>query len=92
MSFDNICPMSFQDLIEDAGYTCCPYTGRGMNKECLGVCIDDNKLGKFLADVIDESSEDLEEKSEIAKAIRVMQTDSMGKGIIVYFPGVEFEG
>jgi len=86
---------ALQQLFDEAEIETRSYSGRSMyGKECLAV--DLNKgLGDFIADVLYAMQEPArrrgEAHDEIAEAFRGMVTDSMGRGIIVYFPGVPFE-
>jgi len=84
---------ALQQLFDEAEIETRSYSGRSMyGKECLAV--DLNKgLGDFIADVLYAMQSQLggEAHDEIAEAFRGMATDSMGRGIIVYFPGVPFE-
>lgn len=85
-----------QELIElsdgDEGRTCRSYSGRGMmGKQCLGVDVD-NVFG-FIANLIEDLGEqncNVAFHQELADELREMQTDSMGKGKIVYFPALRF--
>lgn len=84
-----------QMMLDEAGIETRSYSGRGMyGKECLGADIDRGGLGSFMADVIMgmEAHVAAENREEIAEAFRSMSTDSMGLGMIVYFPGVPYEG
>lgn len=64
------------------------YSGRRIyGKTCLGVETSD--LGELFAAVL-ESVEGDDDTREIQEAFRQMATDSMGRGTIVYFPGVPF--
>jgi hypothetical protein len=71
------------------------YSGRGMfGKSCLGFDLNCGiGMGRFLSTLI-ESTLGLSQDSidEIAEQIESIQTDHMGLGMIVYFPGVEFYG
>lgn len=85
-----------QQNLEDAGCEPYAYSGRAMyGKECVAVDID-GSIGNFFADFLTEmgetlSGEELEEAVlESARAFRGMQTDSMGRGLVLYFPNVEF--
>lgn len=65
------------------------YSGRGMyGRECLGVDVGRGELGELLAVVVENVEED--DRYEVAQVLRGMATDSMGLGMIVYFPGVPF--
>ena len=82
-----------QMMLDEAGIKTRSYSGRGMyGKYCLSVNVDD--LGKFIADVVSgmQSQVGGENIDEITKAFRRMSTDSMGRGMVVYFPNVPFEG
>lgn len=82
-----------QKLLEDAGYTTCSYSGRGMyGKKCLGVTIKNGGYGNFMADMIESvcSLDDSGEINEISQATRSMRSDSMGLDEIVYFKDVEY--
>jgi hypothetical protein len=62
-------------------------------KTCLAVDLgEDQTLGDFIADVIEGVAPVAtgHELSEVAEAFRGMKTDSMGRGIVVYFPGVPY--
>lgn len=71
------------------------YSGRGMyGKKCVGVTC--GSAMKLAAAVMEECAglvgdEDFD-MSEIADDFRRASTDSMGRDMIVYFPGVEWEG
>jgi hypothetical protein len=89
-----------QQLFDEAGYGTRSYSGRGMGgKECLGVVLNQGQsLGSLFGDVIEtintfyiEAGNDGDlSVSDVADAFDSMQTDSMGKGTIVYFPGYEY--
>lgn len=81
-----------QELLESAEVGFRSYSGRGMGgKECLGVTIrSPHGLGEFISDVIQGLEFLGEETSDVADAFRTMVTDSMGLGMIVYFPDVPF--
>lgn len=90
-----------QKILERAGYTTRAYSGRGMyGAKCLGVPTDES-LGGVIANIIECMEDPLlaafekvgqcEELQEVANAVRRVQTDSLGRGIIVYFPGIEHE-
>lgn len=78
------------------------YSGRGMfGKECLGIEVDN--LGSFMADImeaiIDTSEVDgdhtqvkvyVEAMEALADAFRNMRTDSLGMGMIIYFPNIPY--
>jgi hypothetical protein len=75
-------PITLIRAIENAGYEARSYTGRGMyGRQCVGVEIDRHgsefMLGVRLGLTLGEDAEDLSPVS-----------DSMGLGLIVYFPKV----
>lgn len=78
-----------QDIIKDT-YKVTEYSGRGMfGKTCLGVQIEGmNKLGSLLATIIGKIDDS--NRVAVVEEICSITTDSLGKGIIVYFPRVEF--
>src|ERR1019366_838709 len=84
----------FQGLIEEAGYETRSYSGRGMyGKTCLGVDLEGGNLGRLLGDLVEmtATSDAPGDAVEIvAEGLRSMQTDSMGRGMIVYFEEVAY--
>lgn len=80
-----------QRILSDV-YDCRAYSGRGMNgKKCLGVDIGTDSIGAAMAEIFFRlRSRDEETHDGVANAFRLMRTDSLGQGTIVYFPGVEF--
>lgn len=88
----------FQQLLEEAGLETRSYSGRAMyGKTCLAVDLDGGTLGPFVADVIEALQTQVGGEimstngDDISEAFRSMKTDSMGRGSVVYFPGVPFE-
>jgi hypothetical protein len=105
MEFEgNMSKNCLQEILESAGYSVQSYSGRGMyGKNCLGV--DVSNLGKLFADVLKEldllgenGGGELEDDSQaaaiedLATAFEEMRTDSLGRGMIVYFPEIDFDG
>lgn len=84
--------MNLQQLIEEAGYETRSYSGRGMyGKECLGVCTENVNVIAFIYDIMETSfDQDRADLEEDIMQIREAKTDSMGKGMIVYFPNVPY--
>lgn len=90
-----------QTVIENAGHDCRSYSGRGMyGKYCLGVVV--SNIGEFFSNVADmlvqRACEDGENHGTVANevddavsALRRMKTDSMGRDMIVYFPGITYD-
>jgi len=84
---------ALQQLFDEADIETRSYSGRSMyGKECLAVDLDKG-LGDFIAKILYAMQSQLggEAHDEIAEAFRGMTTDQMGRGVIVYFPGVPFE-
>lgn len=83
---------TFQVALEDLEYKTFSYSGRRMNgKQCLAVSLDGDV--KFLcADLLDYviDNPDLFDFVEFSDAIRSMETDSLGKGLVAYFPAFEY--
>lgn len=81
-----------QQILEAAGYVTRPYSGRGMSgRECLSITlVNGDQMGRFFADVMEEVRDEYE--GHVADAFRKMRSESLGKGVVVYFPGVEFKG
>lgn len=70
--------MTTQQKLENAGISTRSYSGRGMyGAECLAA------VARTAQDVYAELS---------AREIRAARTDSMGLDVVVYWPGVAFEG
>jgi hypothetical protein len=93
----------FQTVLEEAGYLCRSYSGRGMyGQTCLAVDPGPS-IGAFMADVVaflassvdNQMMDDLDENRETVfsvteDAFRSMARDQMGLGTVLYFPGVPY--
>jgi hypothetical protein len=89
----------FEDMSEEAGDDALrvrSYSGRGMyGKQCLGVDTDMGigalmaHLVRFVAGLDQGTCQGEYDVECIAEALDGMQTDSMGRGTIVYFPNVQ---
>ena len=81
-----------QQAIEDAGFECREYSGRGMyGKQCLAVDIDrGSSIGDMVAGILESRDGDEDDTAEIADGFRSLQSDAMGLGIIYYFPVVPY--
>ena len=78
-----------QEIMEDAGYECRSYSGRGMfGGHCLAIKGTIQSIGAELIDAIVEYDND--NAFCIAKEFRSAHTDSLGKGSITYFPNIDF--
>ena len=87
--------MDFQRLLEDAGLTPRSYSGRGMyGKECLGVNTDMSAMAVagWLIKALKETVDDESQWDELADILYDTVIDSMGRGIIMYWPSIAFEG
>lgn len=70
-----------RDAVADVDGTLRPYSGRAMyGQECLGIDLDSEADAFRIA---------LAVSGELAEALNSPRFDSMGLGIIVYFPNVE---
>ena len=77
-----------QDVLEE--YEPYAYIGRGMyGKRSLAVNIDDGNIGRLVALIISAVND--ESREELADAVKTMAMDSMGHGLVVYFPGVPYD-
>lgn len=71
------------------------YSGRGMNgKQCLAVVIRSWDLGLLVGELIayavaEAEHVDPRRLNELYKQVKSLQADSMGHGMVVYFPSVE---
>ena len=90
-----------QEALEDAGFETRSYSGRGMyGKYCLGVTTD-NPI-EVAAQAVARAVENVQmdhpkanlgiEARRIADEVGDASTDSMGLDVIVYWPGVPYEG
>ena len=79
---------TLQQIMTATGYETRSYSGRGMNgRECLAV--ECNHLMRLFAELLGDL-DDEDERAAVAAALRKARMDSMGRGMVVYFPGVEF--
>lgn len=79
-----------QDLAYEVEGDARTYSGRGMyGKSCAGITISDEssliELGAAIVTTIED--EDLQES-----LIKNARLDSMGRGVIVYWPSIETDG
>jgi hypothetical protein len=88
-----------QVMIEEAGYKCRSYSGRGMfGKACLGVDLDSaHQLGGLVSGLMaaclmgdPEGGDEYDAMNRASDAVRHMSWDSMGRGTIYYWPGVPY--
>lgn len=96
---------TLQHIVTIAGYDVRSYSGRGMGGiQCLGVDLEAGKsLATFTADLLAQvaslvtsnmNGHDVdyfhEAMDAVIEGLRKAQTDSMGRGTIIYFPGVKY--
>jgi hypothetical protein len=83
--------------IENSDFEARSYSGRGMyGDKCVGVEIDRDmssfRLGAAIAYALSESDSD-DGPTDVEELTRLrVSEDSMGRGAIVYFPGVKWPG
>jgi hypothetical protein len=88
-----------QDIVEDAGFETQSYSGRGVyGKKCLSFNLEsgENGFDAFLsiAEAIQsyvESHDDGIELEDITPLFMGAKSDSMGLGVVIYFPDIEWE-
>lgn len=81
-----------QTVLTDLGYETSAYSGRGMGgEECLAVDLPGPAATLWASLYGRTASLSDGDDGIVAKAIRNSREDSMGRGIVVYFPGVPFE-
>lgn len=85
---------NFKNLVNKiVGASCRSYSGRNMyGKSCLGVGWDGD-LAIFIADfmrAMKDSNLSNADKEDIIDEFESMRTDSLGRGMIIYFPTVDF--
>lgn len=81
-----------QTVLTDLGYEPRAYSGRGMfGEKCLAVDLDGSAATLWASLYGPTAALSDGDDGIVAKAIRNSREDSMGHGIVVYFPGVPFE-
>lgn len=100
-TMENTRKSQLQQCLEDAGYECRSYSGRGMyGKECLAVVTSDhpmtvtaNCFSELLSDLDDEDIEAWVNKyNDLVSQLHRVSEDNMGRSMVYYWPGVEFVG
>ena len=83
--------MTLQEIFEKAEIETRSYSGRGMyGAQCLAVAVDD--LGALFSAVVESiRSKGPEAHDVVSKAFQGMNTDQLGRGLIVYFPSIPWE-
>jgi hypothetical protein len=82
-----------QELAEGAELDVRSYSGRGMyGRECLA--IEGSSAMDIMASLLERISEEGEDAAEAAsdlsEALRRSSQDSMGRDMVLYFPGIPF--
>ncbi len=88
-----------QEIVEDAGFETQSYSGRGMHgRKCLSFNLEsgENEFDAFLsiAESIQsyvESHDDGLELEDITSYFMGAKSDSMGLGVVIYFPEINWE-
>ncbi len=86
---------SLQLLIEEAGFECCSYSGRGMyGKQCLGVVLEGpHELDQLVSGVMEACAQlNAYALPLCSAAMEDMCWDNMGLGTIYYWPNVPYTG
>jgi hypothetical protein len=84
-----------QFILENAGFDCQSYSGRGMNgKNCLGFVFTNKRvlladLTLSIIEIMDNENYDQSIYS-VPNALYDMKTDNLGKDMIGYFPNITF--
>lgn len=82
------------DLLESIGEEPRAYSGRKMyGKQCVAVVPEERdafSLGFDLANVAHEETNDPAFLDAVAETFRYVKTDSMGHGIVIYWPRIEW--
>ncbi len=82
-----------RELFEDAQYAPWGYTGRGMrgDADCLAVSTDSaSEAVTVILDVVQACAENgtAEDVVELVNLLRGSRTESLGRGIVVYWPDI----
>ena len=87
-----VTPERLRELFEDAQYTPHAYSGRGMYGEvCLAVTTDSvSESVTVILDVVQACAENgtTEDVTELIDLLRGSRSDSMGRGVVVYWPDI----
>lgn len=78
-----------QRVLEDEGLEVMAYSGRGMfGDQCVAVSVQGG-LGELIAALLRADVDD-DEREGLARCAEHIRTDTLGRGIVVYFPHVPF--
>ena len=76
-----------QNVLEDNGYVCRPYSGRGMyGKSCLGITMKRGEMTEFDLGVLLGTRQ--EEYGSLS--LSTPRTDNMGLDMIAYWPYIQY--
>jgi hypothetical protein len=79
----------FREIIEEVGYETRSYSGRFMySDECLAFECESGDELKAVAEIVAYCSE--EDQPEAVNNFKTAKMDSMGLGVVIYFPRVIF--
>lgn len=87
-------PERLRELFEDAQHMPHAYSGRGMYGEvCLAVTTDSaSEAATVILDVVQAAAKNgtTEDVIEVIDMLRGSRTDSMGRGVVVYWPDIRW--
>jgi hypothetical protein len=92
MGFSDDDKSMLQACLELTDYTPFAYSGRGMmGRSCLAVDVKLDGLGKFLGQLFEAGAQfDSDALSQLGSEIESLKTDSLGKGMVVYFSEIDY--
>lgn len=87
------------ELIEQAGYSVRSYSGRGMyGQQCLGIDTEHTDVMAVSLDLVAEylnscniGTGSISKAQDLCELLKGYRSDSMGKGYIIYWPGITWE-
>ena len=85
---------TFQQFLDDMGYEPMSYSGRGMyGKRCLAIQVDrDFSVNKLFIKILEHwVPAEGPRREDLIEAFENVQMDSLGKGMVIYFPGEQYE-
>lgn len=84
---------NIEQLLENAGFEPRSYSGRGMyGKQCLAVEAGSPfDILSAVLEVVSWSDTPKEDADTLAKAFKCVRTDSLGLGVVVYFPNIPYD-
>jgi len=86
-------PEELLNLLETASFNARKYSGRRMyGKDCPAFTVEsDGEIMLATLDIVRAADEMGVPNDQLHEALRNATTDSMGKGVVVYFPRYTFE-